>query len=120
MLACRIAADKAHASLNLGEALDQQLQEERLRLCIPFHVVNCSRVRKDYESIKCCLWPSALSQSQVAASLEKGLHMKDKSDKKALFVDPTCDDPGDDTTRLEVVDPDYLQVVVFTHKVRHH
>lgn len=68
-------------------------------------------------------WDSQVSTSnptpnfQVIADNEAGLLFKNKRDRKVLNVDPRVR-PGDNSTRTEVADPEYLQVVLFDHVTR--
>jgi len=55
----------------------------------------------------------------VIADDERGLKLKDRRDRKVVCVDPGVE-PGDESWRQDVHDPDYLQVVLFTHNVRSH
>lgn len=48
---------------------------------------------------------------------EAGLLFKNKRDRKVINVDP-AGNPGDNTTRTEVRDPHYAQVVIFDHFTR--
>jgi len=54
---------------------------------------------------------------QVIADNEAGLMFKNKRDRKVINVDPHSN-PGDNTTRLEVTDPAYTQLVIFDHFTR--
>jgi hypothetical protein len=54
---------------------------------------------------------------QVIADDEAGLLFKNKRDRKVINVDPAVP-PGDNSSRLEIRDPDYLQVVIIDHMTR--
>ena len=54
---------------------------------------------------------------QVIAESESGLLFKNKRDRKLINVDPNVP-PGDNTTRVEIKSPDYLQIVIFDHLTR--
>ena len=54
---------------------------------------------------------------QVIAESESGLLFKNKRDRKIINVDPNLS-PGDNTTRIEIKSPDYLQIVIFDHLTR--
>lgn len=53
---------------------------------------------------------------QVVADGES-LLFKNKRDRKVINVDPK-QNPGDNTTRSEVTDPDYEQIVIYDHMTR--
>jgi hypothetical protein len=55
--------------------------------------------------------------AQVIADDSRGLLFKNKRDRKVLSVDPKAH-PGDNSTRTEVADPAYAQVVLFDHVTR--
>jgi hypothetical protein len=55
----------------------------------------------------------------VIADNERGLKLKDRRDRKVVYVDP-AEEPGNESFRKDVHDPDYLQIVLFTHNVRSH
>lgn len=55
--------------------------------------------------------------SQVIADDALGLLFKNKRDRKVLNVDPKSN-PGDNSTRTEVYDDSYMQVVLFDHVTR--
>jgi len=42
---------------------------------------------------------------------------KNKRDRKVINVDPHAN-PGDNTTRLEVIDTAYVQIVIYDHFTR--
>ena len=54
---------------------------------------------------------------QVIADNETGLLFKNKRDRKVINVDPKAQ-PGDNSARIEISDPKYLQVVLFDHITR--
>jgi hypothetical protein len=54
---------------------------------------------------------------QVIADDALGLLFKNKNDRKVLNVDPKSN-PGDNSTRTEVYDDSYMQVVLFDHVTR--
>eukprot|EP01112_Ceratiomyxa_fruticulosa_P022561 TRINITY_DN829_c0_g4_i1.p1 TRINITY_DN829_c0_g4~~TRINITY_DN829_c0_g4_i1.p1 ORF type:complete len:242 (-),score=50.14 TRINITY_DN829_c0_g4_i1:60-785(-) len=54
---------------------------------------------------------------QVIADNEAGLLFKNKRDRKILNVDPKSD-PGDNSRRVEVKTPEYIQVVIYDHVTR--
>ena len=54
---------------------------------------------------------------QVIADNEAGLLFKNKRDRKVINVDPKAQ-PGDNSARIEISDPKYLQVVLFDHITR--
>lgn len=60
---------------------------------------------------------AAAENLQVIADDALGLLFKNKRDRKVLCVDPKSN-PGDNSTRTEVYDDGYLQVVLFDHVTR--
>ena len=55
---------------------------------------------------------------QVIADSTSGLTFKNKTDRKTIDVDPKTAKPGDNTTRLELYDSSYEQIVLFDHFTR--
>lgn len=55
---------------------------------------------------------------QVIANSTSGLIFKNKTDRKSIDVDPKTSKPGDNTTRLELCDKRYQQIVLFDHYTR--
>ena len=53
----------------------------------------------------------------VIADAEHGLLFKNKRDRKVINVDPRAP-PGDNSTRVEIVSSDYVQVVLYDHIAR--
>ena len=54
---------------------------------------------------------------QVIADNETGLLFKNKRDRKVINVDPNAN-PGDNSTRTEIVTKEYLQIVIYDHMTR--
>lgn len=54
---------------------------------------------------------------QALADNESGLLFKNKRDRKIINVDPKAD-PGDNSRRVEIRCPNYLQVVIYDHITR--
>lgn len=46
-----------------------------------------------------------------------GLLFKNKRDRKMINVDPKAK-PGDNTTRTEIITPEYQQAVIYDHVTR--
>jgi hypothetical protein len=69
----------------------------------------CHDTSTHTRSLACCL--------QVIADDALGLLFKNKRDRKVLNVDQKSN-PGDNSTRTEVYDDGYLQVVLFDHVTR--
>jgi hypothetical protein len=56
---------------------------------------------------------------QVLADHEGGLLFKNVRDRKLIDVDPALgENAGDNSKRTEIVDPDYIQLVIFDHQTR--
>ena len=55
---------------------------------------------------------------QVIADSTSGLTFKNKTDRKTIDVDPKTSKPGDNTTRLEISDSNYEQIVFYDHFTR--
>ena len=55
---------------------------------------------------------------QVIADNQYGLLFKNKRDRKVINVDPNAKDIGDNSTRHEIDDVEYLQIVIFDHSTR--
>eukprot|EP00947_MAST-08B_sp_MAST-8B-sp1_P002598 g2598.t1 len=54
---------------------------------------------------------------QVIADNEAGLLFKNKRDRKVINVDPKAN-PGDNSSRTEIVTAEYTQVVIYDHMTR--
>jgi hypothetical protein len=54
---------------------------------------------------------------QVIAESEGGMLFKNKRDRKTINVDPKAN-CGDNSSRHEIKDPDYLQLVIYDHQTR--
>lgn len=54
---------------------------------------------------------------QVIADSESGLLFKNKRDRKVINVDPKSN-PGDNSTRTEMLTQEYMQVVIYDHMTR--
>ena len=54
---------------------------------------------------------------QVIADNETGLLFKNKRDRKVINVDPNAN-PGDNSTRTEIANKEYLQIVIYDHMTR--
>mmetsp|Transcript_4753 Transcript_4753/g.13175 ORF Transcript_4753/g.13175 Transcript_4753/m.13175 type:complete len:242 (-) Transcript_4753:110-835(-) len=54
---------------------------------------------------------------QVIADNESGLLFKNKRDRKVINVDPKAK-PGDNSRRIEIVDKQYTQIVLYDHVTR--
>eukprot|EP01113_Clastostelium_recurvatum_P000497 TRINITY_DN10227_c0_g1_i3.p1 TRINITY_DN10227_c0_g1~~TRINITY_DN10227_c0_g1_i3.p1 ORF type:complete len:241 (-),score=48.02 TRINITY_DN10227_c0_g1_i3:377-1099(-) len=54
---------------------------------------------------------------QVIADNEAGLLFKNKRDRKIINVDPKAD-PGDNSRRVEIKSPEYMQIVIYDHVTR--
>mmetsp|Transcript_25451 Transcript_25451/g.56359 ORF Transcript_25451/g.56359 Transcript_25451/m.56359 type:complete len:237 (+) Transcript_25451:151-861(+) len=69
-------------------------------------------------------WETQLSTSnstphyQVIADSAQGLLFKNKRDRKIVNVNPESKEPGDNTTRVELVTSEYTQVVLYDHSTR--
>ena len=57
---------------------------------------------------------------QVLTDEESGLRIKVQQDKKTIYVDASASSPGSDTVRITLVDPRYLQAILFVHEMRYH
>ncbi|GAB1610689.1 cilia- and flagella-associated protein 299-like [Argonauta hians] len=55
---------------------------------------------------------------QVIAENVQGLMFKNKKDRKIMKVDPGTSNPGDNSTRIEIRSPKYVQVVLYDHVTR--
>ena len=55
---------------------------------------------------------------QVIAEGPQGILFKNKRDRKTVSVDPKDENPGDNTTRVEIVSPEYAQLVIYDHIIR--
>mmetsp|Transcript_29544 Transcript_29544/g.28275 ORF Transcript_29544/g.28275 Transcript_29544/m.28275 type:complete len:241 (+) Transcript_29544:138-860(+) len=68
-------------------------------------------------------WDTNLSTSnstphyQVIADSAQGLLFKNKRDRKIVNVNPEAP-PGDNTTRVEIETPEYIQIVFYDHSTR--
>ena len=54
---------------------------------------------------------------QVIADSDSGLLFKNKRDRKVINADPKAN-PGDNSTRTEIITSEYLQVVIYDHMTR--
>lgn len=54
---------------------------------------------------------------QIIPDYEKGLLFKNKRDRKVIYVDPKSE-AGDNSMRLDIKTPEYIQVVLFDHMTR--
>merc|ERR1712137_107229 len=54
---------------------------------------------------------------QIIPDYEKGLLFKNKRDRKVIYVDPKSE-AGDNSMRLDMKTPEYIQVVIFDHLTR--
>lgn len=69
-------------------------------------------------------WETQLSTSnstpyyQVIADSTQGLLFKNKRDRKIINVNPESKEPGDNTTRIEFITKEYIQVVFYDHSTR--
>ena len=70
----------------------------------------------NWETQTCTSNPS--TNYQVIAENPSGLLFKNKRDRKILNVDPKASSPGDNSTRLVVNSPNYVQVVLYDHITR--
>lgn len=70
----------------------------------------------NWETQTCTSNPS--TNYQVIAENASGLLFKNKRDRKILNVDPKASSPGDNSTRLVVNSPNYVQIVLYDHITR--
>ena len=70
----------------------------------------------NWETQTCTSNPS--TNYQVIAENASGLLFKNKRDRKVLNVDPKTSSPGDNSTRMVVSSPSYVQVVLYDHITR--
>jgi len=70
----------------------------------------------NWETQTCTSNPS--TNYQVIAENASGLLFKNKRDRKILNVDPKAASPGDNSTRLVIQSPNYIQIVLYDHITR--
>jgi hypothetical protein len=69
-------------------------------------------------------WDTQVSTSnatpnyQVLAENASGLLFKNKRDRKILNVDPKAQTPGDNSVRMPIESPKYIQIVLYDHITR--
>ncbi|XP_065062789.1 cilia- and flagella-associated protein 299-like [Rhopilema esculentum] len=70
----------------------------------------------NWETQKCT--SNATPNYQVIAENSSGLLFKNKRDRKILNVDPKAQTPGDNSARIVIESPKYIQIVLYDHITR--